>query len=268
MAKNTSSNLSKKSRESDLVVKKSAKGTGKKKASTRTPTAKTSKLVKNLSATKVIEDPQSKPSKTRVNSTVGSLTKTPKLENKSTRRDGKDEKVAKTLKMVKTGNNLSRAAEVQTNGVLESLKVMPTVKAGFPLLFTNKRKAYIEGYIRELLIIMRLQDWTITMDWSISKDQDVYATILSSPDQKRATLNLTLKFLELDSKERSQTLVHELMHCHLFSLHYLTEKSIEQACSKKVSEMFLVGFDCEIEKATDAIADIIAPFVPKFNLPI
>ena len=268
MAKNTSSNLSKKVIESDLEVKNSAKGIGTKKASIGTPSAKPSKQVKNLTATKVLENPQSKPSKARTNSPVSSLTKTLKLETKSTKRDVKGEKVDKTLKMVKTSKNLSGVDEVQINGVLESLKVMPTAKAGFPLLFTNKRKAYIEGYIRELLVIMRLQDWTIMMDWSISKDQDVYATILSSPDQKRATLNLTLKFLELDSKERSQTLVHELMHCHLFSLHYLTEKSIEQACSKKVSEMFLVGFDCEIEKATDAIADIVAPFVPKFNLPI
>jgi hypothetical protein len=268
MAKNTSSKLSKKGRASYLEVKNSAKGIAGKKASTINQNAEPSKLVKDLTGTKVRKNAQSKPSKTRVNSTVGSLTKTLKSETKPTGRNDSDVKVDKALKMIKTSNNLSGVDKVQMNGFQESLKVMPTAKAGFPLLFTNKRKAYIEGYIRELLVIMRLQDWTITMDWSISKDQDVYATILSSPDQKRATLNLTLKFLELDSKERSQTLVHELMHCHLFSLHYLTEKSIEQACSKKVSEMFLVGFDCEIEKATDAIADIIAPFVPKFNLPI
>ena len=182
------------------------------------------------------------------------------VKNRAREKFPQGEIVTSKSKGVETINHLT--------GKDENLKVTNGSKAGFPLLFTGKRKTYIEGYIRDLLVILRLQDWTITLDWSISKDHDVYATIISNPDQKRATLNLTIKFLELDNKERSQTLVHELMHCHLFALHYLTEKSIEQACSKKVSEMFLVGFDCEIEKATDAIADVLAPFVPKFTLPV
>ena len=91
------------------------------------------------------------------------------------------------------------------NGEQDSLKVMSKSKSGFPLLFNTKRKEYIEQYLRGLIVIMRLQDWTITLDWSSSGDQDVYATIISSPDQKRATLNLTIKFLELDNSERAQT---------------------------------------------------------------
>jgi hypothetical protein len=257
MAKNTSSKSTKKEQVTALAAKSKASG-GKSKATPDKANAKT-KLKKNT-----ISNPRAG----RVSSNEKILVDKSKVKSDDLYSKGRNEIVGKTLKMVKTSDSISGVDKVQMTGFQESLKVMPVVKSGFPLLFTNKRKAYIEGYIRELLVIMRLQDWTITLDWSISKDQDAYATILSSPDQKRATLNLTLKFLELDSKERSQTLVHELMHCHLFSLHYLAEKSMEQASSKKVSEMFLVGFDCEIEKATDAIADIIAPFVPKFILPV
>jgi len=132
--------------------------------------------------------------------------------------------------------------------------------------WTLKRRKEVQLYVENLMIIMRLKDWKLLIDWEDLDDDDFYATMQSQPDQMRSTLSIKNRFLELSREEQTQTLVHELVHCHLFALHYMAERAMEESVGSKAFKIFEVALDCEVEKATDILADIIVPFVPLLNL--
>lgn len=129
-----------------------------------------------------------------------------------------------------------------------------------------RKEKYIVSYLDKLIKAMRLSDWSIIVEFS-KKDRNVFATLEQQPDQKRAILTLSQKFLELDSEDQRQTLVHEMIHCHLFNLHYQVEESFRVVATGKNQELFEVMLESEIEKATDGLADAFAHFLPDFKLP-
>jgi len=86
-------------------------------------------------------------------------------------------------------------------------------------------------------------------------------------DSRHATVRMSLKFLSLSPQLQSQTLVHELVHCHLFALDELARSSIEVAASKKAAAMFNVAFNSAIELTTDALADAFSALLPPLVLP-
>ena len=129
-----------------------------------------------------------------------------------------------------------------------------------------EKELYLVSYLELLVKSMRLSDWSIIVELS-DKDKNVFATIESQPDQRRAILTITSNFLQLDADDQKQTLVHELIHCHLFALHYQAEEAFKIYSTSKAQEVFALMLESEIEKATDALADAIAPLLPFFELP-
>lgn len=129
-----------------------------------------------------------------------------------------------------------------------------------------EKEVYLVAYLETLVKSMRLSDWSIIVELS-DRDKNVFATMESQPDQRRAILTITSNFLQLDADDQKQTLVHELIHCHLFALHYQAEEAFKIYSTSKAQEVFALMLESEIEKATDALADIIAPLLPSFELP-
>ena len=129
-----------------------------------------------------------------------------------------------------------------------------------------EKELYLISYLELLVKSMRLSDWSIIVELS-DKDKNVFATMESQPDQRRAILTITSNFLQLDEEDQKQTLVHEMIHCHLFALHYQAEEAFKIYSTSKAQEVFALMLESEIEKATDALADIIAPLLPGFILP-
>ena len=129
-----------------------------------------------------------------------------------------------------------------------------------------EKEEYLVAYLELLVKSMRLSDWSIIVELS-DRDKNVFATMESQPDQRRAILTITSNFLQLDAEDQKQTLIHELIHCHLFALHYLAEEAFKLYSTSNAQEVFALMLESEIEKATDALADIITPLIPNFELP-
>jgi hypothetical protein len=74
-------------------------------------------------------------------------------------------------------------------------------------------------------------------------------------------------FLGLNGEDQAQTLVHELLHCHIFALDNLAGDTVDALASKSAGKVFEVALEAAVECTTDTLADILLPFVPEFKLP-
>ena len=145
----------------------------------------------------------------------------------------------------------------------KSKKLEPVIS---PDWTPNRRKA-VEDYIVSLQKILRLQDWNITVDWTEACDELALATNDPLEDQKYAVIRVSDKFLPLTSAEQTQTLVHELIHCHLCTVTDLAEYTVKSLTTKAANDIFLIAFSQVSEIATDALADAVAPHIQPFILP-
>jgi hypothetical protein len=130
----------------------------------------------------------------------------------------------------------------------------------------NRRKA-VEDYIVELQKVLRLQDWNITVDWTQPCDEISLATNDPLEDQKYATITVSDKFIPLTPGVQTQTLVHEMIHCHLSTLTDLAEYTVKSLAKKEGNDIFLIAFSQVAELATDALADAFYPLIKPFALP-
>ena len=104
--------------------------------------------------------------------------------------------------------------------------------------WSSHRKLYVETYVKNLQKILRLRDWKISVDWRKFADED-----------------------------QAQTLIHELLHCHLFALDNLASDTVDALSSKSAGKVFEVALEAAVECTTDTLADVLLPFVPNFELP-
>lgn len=131
--------------------------------------------------------------------------------------------------------------------------------------WTARRRKAVCDHIALLAPKLRLADWTITCDFTKESDEGSVAQIDRTPHSKHATICFGPDFLELAAAEQHQTLVHELVHCHLFGMHCLAEESLNllPTAAKKLSLALLTA---QVEEATDALADALAPLLPPLKL--
>ena len=144
------------------------------------------------------------------------------------------------------------------------------IKPVSPLIspkWSSNRRVAVEKYVAKLQKIMRLADWTIEVDWSEPCEDISYATNDPMEDQKYAVIRVSDKFLDLSPHMQTQTLVHELTHCHLNPMTDLAEYTVKSVTSKATFNVFEIALSQSCEFATDALADVLAPLVPQFKLP-
>lgn len=134
--------------------------------------------------------------------------------------------------------------------------------------WSSQRKQYVENYVKDLQKILRLRDWKISVDWrKFADEDDAYATNTPLGHTKRSVIHLSNMFLGLNSEDQAQTLIHELLHCHLFALDNLASDTVEALGSKSAGKVFEVALEAAVECTTDTLADVLLPFVPNFELP-
>jgi hypothetical protein len=137
------------------------------------------------------------------------------------------------------------------------------------LQWSPARRKYVAEYLADAQIALRLSDWEITLQFGVSSDPDgdTLATMTAYEDQRRATMRFGKDFFDLSSAEMRQTLIHEMLHCHMFAPHHNAERTVTELGGTRAGSAFSVGMTSMIELATDAIADALAPFFPTFELP-
>lgn len=133
--------------------------------------------------------------------------------------------------------------------------------------WTPARREAVESYLIYLQRVLRLQDWTITVDWSKPTRKDALATMTQMSDSKHATMRLSPEFTTEAPQLHGQILVHEMLHCHLFQMENLAATTVAALAGKQATAVFNVAYTAENELVTDALADAISPMVAPFHLP-
>ena len=140
-------------------------------------------------------------------------------------------------------------------------------KTAVPLGWSQGRRKYVVEYIASLQGILRLRDWEIRVDFDSQCEEDELATMTPYEDQRRCVMRFGIEFLELPFEEMRQTLVHEMLHCHMFQLHHMTERIIGSLGGDRAVRAGLPAINASVELTTDILADAFAPLLPKFELP-
>lgn len=133
----------------------------------------------------------------------------------------------------------------------------------------------LQAYVRDLADRLGLRDWTIRIDKEPASD-GACAEIQCLSGQKRAILALGKNFYTPEDCDTAgeiadwqrHTLVHELVHCHLASARQSVEDALDALAKPKASDAVFVSIDLQLEYATDAVADVVAPLMPLPNLPV
>lgn len=130
--------------------------------------------------------------------------------------------------------------------------------------FTVAQKNAIRGYVELAAMYLRLNDWTITVDFDTEAPEAI-ADMNPLPNSKHATLRLGAQFKDLDARMQSQTLIHELVHCHLFGLHGVTETLLANLKSSTAVAVANGVLNDQVEQVTDALADVLVDLLPELS---
>jgi len=118
-----------------------------------------------------------------------------------------------------------------------------------------------EAYVSLVADALTLRDWDIRVDWDSPCSSDAIAEILSWPHQRRATVHVGQQFAGAEPRDQRQTVVHELIHCHLFALHAMSDEVVA-LLAKPAARLASKVMTVEVERVTDALADAFSPTVP------
>ena len=136
---------------------------------------------------------------------------------------------------------------------------MTKTRSPYPRAFRHA----VEVYLRDVQTHLRLRDWTVTMDWTQNAPDDAYACIIPTPNSKHAAVRLHPQFLTLSCADQRQTLIHELMHAHLFPTHHLAVMMLEETVRKPATiRVACMALEAEVEQVVDALADAFAVMCP------
>lgn len=109
------------------------------------------------------------------------------------------------------------------------------------------------GYARRLADSMGLRDWSVHV-LSGRPGDDENASICCLWGRRVAEIKLSDDWFADDPPRQRQALVHELIHAHLASMHWLVQDALEPSLHP--------AYELTLEYAIDAMAEAWAPFLP------
>lgn len=115
-----------------------------------------------------------------------------------------------------------------------------------------------------------LQNYTLIFDRKKPKHKNVAATVFVSPTRSVARIAINDCYYDATPEDRRHYTIHELVHVILARLDYLISDLREQV-SPQVYSVWYQSAHREIERITDAVTDIIAPYTLRedsANIPI
>lgn len=138
----------------------------------------------------------------------------------------------------------------------------------------------LQRYVRSVADELGLQHWHLEVevtdehppaDTLISDaeedDWPAAATCDPIPGMHRATLRFSTGFREESPEDQRETVVHELIHCHLADLYEFGRKGMSDLVHQSVYDMFMYGFSLAWEHAVDGMARAWSPKLPLMEWP-
>lgn len=123
------------------------------------------------------------------------------------------------------------------------------------------------GYIRWVADTMDLRDWVFDVSYEPPSDPEAYATCRPILGRRRAVLKFCADFREMEPDVQRNTIVHELVHCHMAGLQSQAELDLESLLGKPTDAVFFSAFRRNVEYAVDGLAGAIAKHMPYIDWP-
>ena len=124
------------------------------------------------------------------------------------------------------------------------------------------RYAALETYVAACLPVLNLGNWKVTILTDVAPE-DRYADIEPNDQAQTANLRVGNLFWAQKPDEQRLTIVHELIHLHLCRLDQTVDR-LEPVLGSAAWAPWAAVYEDVYERATDAIAEILAP---KVDLP-
>ena len=121
-------------------------------------------------------------------------------------------------------------------------------------------KPPLYDYIQELAALLNLGQWKITIS-PLPPEDDALATCRVTSGQQLATIRIAQATIKADPEEQRATLLHELLHIHLWAIGEVVEHAFP-ALGTTAAGVLEAAHDLAAERAIDALALAIAPFFP------
>lgn len=131
-------------------------------------------------------------------------------------------------------------------------------KTPTPKTTKNKIPTWLHNYLTTLTHTLHLTHWNITID-PTPCDENCWADITITPNQNTATINLAPNWHTWTPKETRDTLLHELIHCHLNQFNELTQELTD---THPETTTINKALDYTNERITDTLTNILAPHTP------
>ena len=121
----------------------------------------------------------------------------------------------------------------------------------------------LEAYVASCLPLLRLENWKITILNDVAPE-DRYADIEPNDQAQTANLRVGNLFWAQKPDEQRLTIVHELVHLHLCRLDQAVDR-LEPVLGSAAWAPWAGVYEDAYERATDAIADVLASQIPTPN---
>ena len=121
------------------------------------------------------------------------------------------------------------------------------------------RYTALEAYVAACLPILNLGNWKVTILTDVAPE-DRYADIEPNDQAQTANLRVGNLFWAQKPDEQRLTIVHELIHLHLCRLDQTVDR-LEPVLGSAAWAPWAAVYEDVYERATDAIAEILAPQV-------
>lgn len=130
----------------------------------------------------------------------------------------------------------------------------------------------VNKYLLEIAAMLRLADWMIVVNDDPPAEEAAAASMNSRNGQKFAGVWLSDRFIDrndpsLDDYMRSQTLIHEVLHCHFEEAWTFMEDIFDNEFSRQVERLATHTFKNMMEVGIDQLAFSLADLLPSFVFP-
>lgn len=125
----------------------------------------------------------------------------------------------------------------------------------------------IDAYNATLQRLLRIQDWRLTVDHDNQPNapdlpHGVWATVWApTPTKREALVRYNDDLFNQDPETQREAFVHELIHLHLYPLWFHHQEAIKNN-SARLRDYASTAYWHSEEKTTDALATVIAPYLP------
>jgi len=126
---------------------------------------------------------------------------------------------------------------------------------------TDEEWSVLHAYVRDCADRLGLRDWTLVIRHDPPDEEDALADTLATEGRRRAVIRFCENFRELDVEEQRNTVVHELLHCHLYLIEN-AQSDGEVALGRDTAQILHNSVRRSIELACDSIATAIDEHFP------